>query len=82
MMGRCADSSGFSEDLGGPWEAHLNVAHSSSSTTDLNIHEIVDVDASELGELLPTLFQKGRNIVTLLTLYTKSLGANELAWSK
>jgi len=36
--------------------------------TDLNIHEIVDVDPSELGELLPTLFQKGRDIITLFTL--------------
>lgn len=40
MMGRCADSSGFSEDLGGPWEAHLNVAHSSSSTTSLGANEL------------------------------------------
>lgn len=35
MIGRRADSSGFSEDLGGPWEVHWDCTHPSSSSTSL-----------------------------------------------
>ena len=39
--------------------------------TDLDVHEVVGVDPSEFRKLLPTLFQKSRDIIALLALRTK-----------
>jgi len=40
-------------------------------STNLNVHEIVDVDRPKFRELLPTLFQKGCDIISLLTLQAR-----------